>query len=85
MLKKTITLAMLTIAAAIPVVAGGCASESDKPNAVTGQQAVVGTDSAAYDQYGKYHAEWEGKPWLNPRYQDQKGHFHPDWVGAPGR
>jgi hypothetical protein len=81
MWKKAISIAMLGIATAIPVVAGGCASNQEQPNAVTGQP---GMDPAAFDQYRNYHAEWEGKPWLNPRFQDQKHHYHPEWVGATG-
>jgi hypothetical protein len=79
-----LSIVALAGAFSIPLVTTGCESNTEKPNAVTGQPAGTGMDPAAYDKYGAYHPEWEGKPWLNPRYQDQKGHYHPEWVGESG-
>jgi hypothetical protein len=84
MWKRTLTVAALTAGFSIPLLSAGCESNNEKPNAVTGQPVGTGMDPAAYDKYGVYHPEWEGKPQLNPRYQDQKGRYHPEWVGAPG-
>jgi hypothetical protein len=81
MWKKALSVTVLGIATAIPVLAGGCASSSEQPNAVTGQP-VSGQDPAAYDKFGNYHSEWEGKPYLNPRFIDDKQHFRADWVNS---
>jgi hypothetical protein len=64
--------------------AAGCASESEKPYSITGQPTGR-QDAVAYDQRGEYQADWVGKPWLNPRYNDEKGHYHPEWVGRADR
>jgi hypothetical protein len=84
MWKKTLSVVALASAFSIPLASAGCESNKEKPNAVTGETPSAGLDPAAYDQFGKYHPEWEGKPWMNPRYQDQKGHYHPEWVGESG-
>ncbi len=83
MLRNLVRITVLAVATAIPLVAGGCASDnsSNQPAQLTGS----GQDRAAYDKFGVYHPDYEGKPWANPRFQDQKGHYHPDWVNATGR
>jgi hypothetical protein len=85
MFRKSLGLAVLGVAASGSLLAVGCASESEKPYSVTGQQTTGAQDPRAFDRNGNYHAGWEGKPWLNPRYLDQKGHYRPEWVGEPGR
>jgi hypothetical protein len=83
MWKNTLAVAVLGLAGAGALISTGCASESEKPNAVTGvtgEQTSQGMDRAAYDQWGQYHSEWEGKPEMNPSFYDSKHHYHPEWV-----
>jgi hypothetical protein len=86
MIKKLLHIGIIGTALSASVLAIGCTSGgSEKPYSVTGQQTSPQYDSRAFDRSGNYHADWAGKPWLNPRYNDDKGHYHPDWVGEAGR
>jgi hypothetical protein len=61
MSKKTVSLAVLGIMAPCPLVAGGCASNSDeKPNAVTGTiSSLPDSQNPRYqDQKHHFHPEW---------------------------
>lgn len=81
-IKRLFGVVVLGAVTSTSILATGCASEPQRPYSVTGQQ---GEDLRAYDRAGRYHAEWAGKPWLNPRYKDDKGRYRPEWIGQSGR
>lgn len=60
MWKKAFILTVLGIAPSIPLVAGGCASNSEQPNAVTGNVSnVPDSQNPRYqDQKHHFHPEW---------------------------
>jgi hypothetical protein len=63
MLKKLLTVTVLGLATATPLLAGGCASDNDK-----GAYGLTGTESQlTADQ----------QRWVNQHSVDQKGHFNP--------
>jgi hypothetical protein len=62
MLRKLFTVVFLAAVSLTTLVATGCASNADRPDALTGQRPTYNDNWRYTDDKGRYHPEWRANP-----------------------
>ena len=73
MLRKLFTVVFLAAVSLTTLVATGCASNTDRPDALTGDRTTTNDNWRYTDDKGRYHPEWRDSTWAPAGYPKGRG------------